>query len=73
MTSTTTTPPHASSLLAWLRENGAVAFSDIVLFEIWRDTDLTDIEIISALDWLTITNQITRSNDTLRCEVKVKS
>ena len=43
------------------------------LFEMWKRTDLTDLEIVGALDFLAITGRIERSTDaTIRCEVKVK-
>ncbi len=69
---TTKAPPHAVVLLDYLRATGPVTFTDTGLFECWRETGLEDLEIISALDWLAITNKIVRSNDTLRTEVRVR-
>lgn len=74
MTSTDTMPPHAEKLLAWLNKSGPVTFTDEGIFACWRETDLSDLELIAALDWLSIRGLIVRSTDqSLRCEVMVKS
>lgn len=74
MTSTENMPAHAEKLLAWLNKSSPVTFTDEGIFACWKETDLSDLEMISALDWLSIRGLIVRSTDqSLRCEVKVKS
>ncbi len=75
MTATETIlPPHAASLLEYMRRRAVpVTLNDSALFDLWRETDLTDLEIMAALDFLATIGAIGRSSErTLRCRVWVK-
>lgn len=73
MTSTLSIPDHARKLLNWLQVNAPVLLTDEAIFECWRDTNLGDLEIISALDFLALVGLIVRSDDRkLKTEVRLK-
>lgn len=74
MITTETTTDHATVLLEYLQKRRTpVLLNDEGLFHLWRETALTDLEIIAALDFLSITGKVGRSTDkTLRCRVWVK-
>lgn len=74
MTCTETIPPHAASLLEYLRRRRAPLFlDDAAIFDLWRQTDLSDLEIMAGLDFLATAGIVGRSTDaTLRCRVWVR-
>lgn len=67
-------PSHAARLYDYLsRVRSPVVLDDQGLFEVWKETDLPDLEIMAALDFLATTGRVVRDNDrTLRCRVSVK-
>lgn len=72
MTSAEPLPEHARKLLDYLRENGPTNLDDTGLFEVWKITDLEDIDIVAAMDYLSIIGAIERSSEKLRCKVRLK-
>lgn len=68
-------PAHADRLLRYLSAvPNPVRMTDLVLFDIWRTTDLEDVDIIAGLDYLATVGRIVRDHDRgLRCEVRVRT
>lgn len=73
MTSTATIPAHASTLHGWLSRHAPVLLDNDRLACIRRETGLERIDVIAGLDFLATVGLIVRSEEKLRCEVRLRT